>query len=310
MKGSCSYCNSLSKAIKNQNYCSNLGDTIHSVSSNAYYFKTNNLDSGEHVSRISIRTVSDGYQRHRVNSKDYQLDKYNYLMINEGEEFKSEIKTNNPVEGLLVAFNKTDYNALHSFWNRSETQLLDDPFTYNNYFQNFSAQSFEINPKMSNHFTALKSSIVQKEDSTIYFEHLFNEILTQVYFDQMQMQTQVLNLKAKKRGTKIEIYRRLKTVKNYIDNHLSENLTLQNLSKVATLSPYHLQRSFKALYKISPHSYLINKRLEKARFLIQDSDKSIRLIMEELGFQNQSSFGRLFKKRIGKTPLSYRVESR
>lgn len=306
MKGTCQYCNSLSKAIKNQNYCSNQGDAIHKVSSNAFYFKSNNLQSGEHVSRISIRTLSDGYQRHKVNSKDYILDKHHYLMINEGEEFKSEIKTNSPVEGLLLAFNMDDYNAMHNYWSQSDTRLLDDPYFFKTQYENFSTRSVKISPRMMHLLSQLKRSMVQKDNHKLYYEELFNNVLTQIYSDQMDCQKAILKIKAKKTSTKIEIYRRLNIVKNYIDNHLHENVTLNQLSEVATLSSYHLQRSFKELYSLSPHNYLIKKRLEKAQFLIKDSNKSIRSICSETGFQNQSSFGRLFKKKFGLTPLNYR----
>ena len=307
MKGNCTYCKSLSKAIQNQNYCSNQGDAIQSVSSNAYYFKTNSLQSGEHVSRISIRTISDGYQRHYVDKQDFMLDRNHFLMINEGASFESEVKTEQPIEGLLLAFNKTDYLTVQKFWSQSDTELLDDPFNVDNQFSDFSAQRLFINEQMRAQLESLRQSMLKEGVSRLYYQQVFNSVLSQAYLGQNHLLDNVWSLKAKKKSTKLEIFKRCQSAKDYIDNNLSDNLTLESLSKVATLSPFHFQRCFQKIFEISPHGYLIKQRLRKVEFLLRDTPRSVRSIAQDVGFQNQSSFGRLFKKWKGQTPLSYRL---
>jgi len=307
MVGQCTYCNSLHKAIAGQNFCSNKGDNIDDVSTNAYYFNTNKLSSGEHVSRFSIRTISDGYQKHVLKNREFVLDKNRYLLINEGEEFTSELQTNNPIEGLLIAFNKSDYNSLVKNFTHSHKELIDDPFETDDASIPFDVQDFGMNLNMQLYFHKLKEEILYGEEQSIYYEELFNKILSEIYVKQNSLQNDIHNLKAEKNSTKKEIFKRIELCRNYMDNHFSENISLNDLALKSTMSPYHLQRCFKAFYKVSPHQYLISRRIEKAKFLLKDTAMTVGGITKNIGFSCQSSFGRLFKKQIGTSPKTYRI---
>ena len=80
MNNTCPYCSRLMQAIPKSNYCSNLGDDITKVRSNAFYFRANSMDSGEHISRLSIRCVCDGYQRVLLGEDEVILDPSKYLV--------------------------------------------------------------------------------------------------------------------------------------------------------------------------------------------------------------------------------------
>ena len=302
----CPYCNSLHKAIENQNFCSQQGDAIQRVSTNAYYFKSNDLNSGKHVSRFSIRTISDGYQRHVVDNEAYMLDNHHYLIINEGEAFHSEIKTNTPVEGLLVAFNQEDCMALQDYLHKTDNDLLDDPFEHIQASFLLETQKLNISPTMQHLLHQLKLGIISDQQSKLYFEELFLNLLEQILADQREIQQRIFSLNAKKKSTQIEIFRRLRIARDYLEAHLQEEVKLAKLSKVAAMSPYHFLRNFKKFYRLTPHQYLTQRRVQFSRFLLKDSLKPIAEIAEEVGFQSQSAFGRLFKKEEGISPHAFR----
>ena len=306
MKEHCSYCNSLHKAIKDQNFCSQQGDSISSVSTNAYYFKTNALFSGDHVSRLSIRTISDGYQHHKVNNKDYVLDKNQYLLINEGEEFNSEIMTNHPVEGLLVAFRTDDIGGLIDLVIRSENSLLDDPFVIRNKDIKLETQKMNMSDRLDSLFHLLKKDITSDDQLSLYYEEFFHQMLKQVLNDHLQIEKKIADLKYKKDNTKQEIYYRLRQAREYIDGHIHQDVSLRKLSRVATLSPFHLLRNFQEFYNVSPHKYLVSKRLQKAKFLLKDTNLNLEEVANAVGFKNKSSFGRLFKSEEKQSPMTFR----
>lgn len=308
LTGYCPYCNSLHKAIENQNFCSQQGDSIQQVSTNAYYFKTNDLHSGEHVSRFSVRTISDGYQHHHVDRKPYVLDKNHYLIINEGEAFNSEIKTNNPVEGLLVAFNKEDCLFLQDSLQKKEISLLDDPFEHTQSTFVLGNQKLEISDTMRQLLAVLKKGITEDIQQQLYFEEIFNQLLAQILNDQVALELRLHQLEAKKKQTKKEIYRRISIAREYLDANLHENVNLSTLSKIAALSPFHLLRSFNKYYSLTPHQYLTQRRVERSQFLLKDSKQSLSEIAEHVGFQSQSAFGRLFKREAGLSPKVYREQ--
>ncbi len=92
----------------------------------------------------------------------------------------------------------------------------------------------------------------------------------------------------------------------YINEHLTENLTLDMLAKRASLSPYYFTRLFKKETGFTPHEYLIAARINMAKFLLKNSAVSVKEICFCTGFSNESSFCTTFKKWIGLTPSDYR----
>ena len=91
----------------------------------------------------------------------------------------------------------------------------------------------------------------------------------------------------------------------YINDNLSENLSLETLSKRFFTSKYHLLREFKKYTGYTPHDYALHKRLINARTLLRDGCR-ISDICQSCGFGDYSNFSRSFQKVYGITPKQYR----
>ena len=100
--------------------------------------------------------------------------------------------------------------------------------------------------------------------------------------------------------------RRLRRVKDFIEAHLNEELTIDRLAGEACLSPFHFVRVFKAATGITPHRYLTDCRIGRARTMIAESRLPLAEIAELCGFSSQSHFTRWFKRIVGVTPGAYR----
>lgn len=285
-----------------------MGDALSDVRSNAYYFKTNKLSSGEHVSRLSIRTISDGYQYHQVNKKDLILKKNNYLLINEGEEFHSEISVRKDVEGILVAFEKSDVLELYNSLSKKEQALLDDPFGLEHRDIPLESQSLELSKELKILIKRVRHGILNNLQHKTYYEEIFMKILEKIFDDQSKVQKSIDRLKCKKKSTRKEIFKRVRRSKDYIDFHFKDDLSIRELSKIATMSSFHYVRSFRQIYNLSPHQYLTKQRLSKAKFLLRDTESTIGDICQQVGLVNSSSFTRLFKQLEGCTPHKYRLD--
>lgn len=93
----------------------------------------------------------------------------------------------------------------------------------------------------------------------------------------------------------------IRRVREYLRENVSENVKLQTLAEIARLSPFHLNRSFRAQIGLPPHEFQNQLRIEKAlKFIAQK--KSFAEIAFELGFADQSHFNRFFKRYLGVTP--------
>src|SRR5262249_49948014 len=104
--------------------------------------------------------------------------------------------------------------------------------------------------------------------------------------------------------------RALQRVRDYIEAHLAENLSLQALADTAGLSRYHFARAFKQSEGLTPHDYIVKCRVERAQKLLADSDMPLSEIALAVGFADQSHCARRFREHVGVTPSSYRWSMR
>lgn len=93
----------------------------------------------------------------------------------------------------------------------------------------------------------------------------------------------------------------------YITEHLQEELSLEQLAKQASLSSFYFCRLFKKETGFSPHEYVIEARINAARYFLQSTRMSIKDICFSCGFSSESSFCTTFKKKTGLTPSHFRA---
>jgi len=104
---------------------------------------------------------------------------------------------------------------------------------------------------------------------------------------------------------------RLRAVLEYIEEHLDGNPSLEQLAAVARLSVYHFARLFKAATGLPPHQYVILRRVERTKQLLQaGTDLSLAEVAAGAGFSDQSQFSHHFKRLVGVTPGQYRMSAR
>ncbi len=307
MHFSCPYCDHLKKAIKGHNYCSQAGDILEGVRSNAYYLETNQMFSGQHISRLSIRGVINGYQYYRMGQRRLVVKQDNYLIVNEGQSWWSEIESERPVEMVVVAFHPKFTEKANYALSTSPQQLLANPFSSRGepieYFEN----TYASNQRIQQLFLGLKSGILSEINDELFFEQLYFDLLASIFEEHQHALKQASLLPAKKVVIRQELFKRLGVAKDFMDANFDQKITLQQISREAALSPYHFLRLFKSLHRTTPFQYLTSERLKAAQYLLANSSQSVLEISESVGFENNSAFGRSFKRHFGVSPARYRI---
>ena len=97
-------------------------------------------------------------------------------------------------------------------------------------------------------------------------------------------------------------------MRDYVEAHLDNDLSLSVLADIARLSPYHFSRSFKQATGVGRQRYVIQRRIERAKRLLRQTAQLLALIAQEAGFADQSHLTHIFRREIGVTPGRYRVE--
>lgn len=101
--------------------------------------------------------------------------------------------------------------------------------------------------------------------------------------------------------------RAMQRVLEFIEDHLADNLGLGEMARVARMSRTRFLIAFKRTTGMSPHRYVTDRRVERAKALLADPDLDLREVAGRLGYSDQSSFSRAFRRVAQITPGTYRV---
>lgn len=103
-----------------------------------------------------------------------------------------------------------------------------------------------------------------------------------------------------------DVYERLCRARQFIDECYDLPLDLDEIAREACLSRYHFLRLFRDTFHTTPHQYLIQRRIERAKELLSYGRLSVTDVCFEVGFQSLGSFSALFRKCVGDAPVNYR----
>jgi transcriptional regulator of acetoin/glycerol metabolism len=102
----------------------------------------------------------------------------------------------------------------------------------------------------------------------------------------------------------------LRRVREHVETHIGKSVDLATLAAVAGLSLYHFARAFKQSAGVTPHQYLVQRRVEQAQEMLARTELSLSEIALATGFSDQSHFARHFRQMLGMTPSQFRWSQR
>ncbi|HLM51928.1 MAG TPA: AraC family transcriptional regulator [Solirubrobacteraceae bacterium] len=100
--------------------------------------------------------------------------------------------------------------------------------------------------------------------------------------------------------------RRLLRARDAMDRSYAEPLDVAALARIAHVSPSHFTRSFRAAFGETPHRYLQRRRVERAMFLLRETDRDVTEISLDVGFTSLGTFSRTFREIVGQPPTAHR----
>jgi AraC-like DNA-binding protein len=161
---------------------------------------------------------------------------------------------------------------------------------------NFSMSCFETTPECRIAIEQITRCHYNGAIRRLYIESKAHELLAHC-MDALQNKPKNNALSLSK--SDVENLRRAKEI---VDNHIANPITLAKLSRMAYLNEYKLKNGFKALFGKPVYTYLLDKRMEQARLLLEKRRFHVYEVAEMAGYADSSSFSKAFFKRYGYRP--------
>jgi AraC family transcriptional regulator len=134
----------------------------------------------------------------------------------------------------------------------------------------------------------------------LYADHLARMLAVQLVRQHATLPTKVATIARSSRGVD-----RLNHVRDLIEAELDQDLSLERLAGEAGIGAHAFSAAFVRCFGVSPHRYVVERRIERAKRLLRDSDLPVATIAAHTGFANQSHLATVFKRTVGVTPRDY-----
>lgn len=238
-----------------------------------------------------------------MGGRDLIVDSSTFLVLQNGERYSMNIDSLRPVETCCVFFGGGYVERMAQDATTPLESSLDSPWRSAASVQFLSRLHVDakgaVLPQM---WSLAKRCALELQPSG--FEEDFLTLSERLLLLYKEIKSQMARVPAVKASTREELFRRLQIAREYLHGSLHTRVSLEDVGREACISPYHLHRAFKRVFRLTPHAYLTRLRLERARALLQSGNTALETTLE-LGFASPSAFTRLFRAHYGVPPSAH-----
>ncbi|HET6255001.1 MAG TPA: AraC family transcriptional regulator [Puia sp.] len=245
----------------------------------------------QHVPGPGLLTMLSGTGRFILNDKTITLDHTRYLLIDKNSRLA--IRLPRPETQPLFLFFRT--NSVDEALTKQHADLcwLERPHPMSSSLK----ECLEWLVRLGNNcgsFSALKA------------DAMIRDLLLDLIRQALAAEAAAGRLSVSRRSTRIELFHRLSTAREWIHANYASPAPLQTISREAQLNPQHFLRMFRDCFGSTPHQYLTEVRLAAAGQLLTTTNEPVSAICRQIGFESLSSFSGLFRQHFGASPKTYR----
>jgi AraC family transcriptional regulator len=258
---------------------------------------------------LSIKTVSNGRVLYKVGSSEITIDDDGYLIVNNKQPYTIEIASPTLVDSFVVRFPEGWAEEVYRSLTTAAAALVTDPDgkKSRSFYPRYTPHDSAVWPKVSALRANFKS---QRIPDDAWLEEALRSLLASMWKSQRDVQESVARLPAARASTREEVWRRLVRGRDFIHSRSSTRISLGDAAKVACLSPFYFLRCFHSAFQVTPHQYLTQCRLKRARFLLERTELPITDVASDSGFASSASFSTAFRRGMQCSPRSWRAKRR
>ena len=258
----------------------------------------------EHYTGLGILSVLRGSGNFKINEKSVTLDENSFLVVNRGSKLSVHISEIRTVPVLI-------------FFNTVLSEIISNSVLFkNNQYNNRDHNDFSLIEHIHYTHATLKDHLrllIDLGSSCASFHALKADMVLRSMLDDLMVENYKAmqdssNLTVVKKSTRTELYKRLSIAKDWMEQNYSSPITLNQAAAISMLDSAHFLRLFKQAFKLTPHQYLIEVRITKAKHLLEETEETVSTICQCVGFESLTSFSGLFKQRMGVSPAQFRKQ--
>lgn len=257
-----------------------------------------------YTSALSIKLALGGSVSYLVDGKRKTINDTTFLIVNNSQQVKTIVESEKEVESFSIFFQPEFINNIFTSLKNDETNLLDE-WKSQNENVTFYDRVYNFDNELISKIMSVRGRVNKNEITKGWLEEQLYFITHSMIKTNRSLKKEISKISAVKNSTKEELYRRLHIAKDFIDSSFSEKINIPLIANEAMLSPYHFLRLFKSFFGITPHQYITNKRMHKAKELALSGEFSVTEISEAIGFESLAAFSLLFKKHFKYSPSEF-----
>jgi AraC-like DNA-binding protein len=240
----------------------------------------------------------------------HKVDETSYLVLNSNQDYSISVEDGRHGESFCVFFEDGFAEQVHHSLSRKTAHLLDEPGASSNARIHFFYKTYPHDSVLSPAVRKFKTELaLRQEDSEWVNEQLYG-VMRRLLSVHQKICREVEQVAGVRASTREELYRRVHRARDFMAASFDQPITLEDVARVACLSPNHLLRSFKQVFRQTPHQFLTTIRLEAATRLLVRTGLSTCDVCLSVGFESLGSFTNLFSRSFGVSPGKYRLLKR
>ena len=257
------------------------------------------------VTPLSIKYLINAAETYELGKRAVTVDSNSFLIINEGTEYASHVDSNTDVETASVFISPELLENVLSTLSTEPGKLLNEPDREPSAPVNFLERLYPADDKVVPSLLNIRS-LVNSGGNDAQIQEAMHILVENLLLMQEGIKLEIESLDFAKASTRDEIYRRLHICRDFMISNLSKTQNLEEIAAVAGFARHHFLRVFREVFGLTPHQYLMQTRLDRARQLVKTTERSISDICLDVGFESLSSFSALYKRKFQLSPIQDR----
>lgn len=270
-----------------------------------YHSKVKSFFLPAYKTNFTIKFCRSGSERYNVDGKEIDVQKNQYLILNEGQEVI--FHTRQFSDGLSIFLEKEVLQDVYYNLTHTEKMLLDYPMGYNSdpIFRTFQIPA--VDP-LGAYLAEFFEPLLDRPQSIDIHPGDYYKFAYKLIISQHEMNKKIHSIDKVRKSTREEIYKRLLLALEYLHQSYKQSFDLEEVANKAYLSKFHFLRMFKQAFGKTPFQYHQMLKMKDARKQVESGSKSIKEIGFELGFAEISSFSKSFYNYFGVYPTKLHQE--